>query len=195
MAFSFMSPGGNRPPCGPGLGGCKFDRSMELPGTSYLYTMAVLGITFIGFSAIVMQLRQSLGRKLRAFDALFAHVYMEFGLIITVGSMLPPLLAFWKLAPAMVWYMSRGLVGLPLVVFGLTYPRRRRVASDEPTPSYVRLNVSCVILIGLTLLLNATGVLRERSDAVFLTALTVFLLFAVGTWLQTLGLIFGQKSR
>jgi hypothetical protein len=35
---------------------------MELPGTSYLYTMAMLGMTFIGFSAIVMQLRQTLGR-------------------------------------------------------------------------------------------------------------------------------------
>jgi hypothetical protein len=174
---------------------CTFDRTMELPGTSYLYTMAVLGMTFIGFSAIVMQLRQTMGRKLRTFDALFAHVYMEFSLIITVGSMLPPLLVFWELAPAIVWRVSSGLVGLPLVVFGLTYPRRRRVAWDEPTPSYVRLNVSCVMLIGLTLLLNATGVLRERSDAMFLTALTVFLVFAVGTWLQTLNLIFGQKSR
>ena len=127
--------------------------------------MAVLGMTFIGFSAIVMQLRQTLGRELRTFDVLFAHVYMEFGLIITVGSMLPPLLAFWGLTPAIVWRVSSGLVGLPLVVFALTYPRRRRVASDEPTASYVRLNVTCVLLIGLTLLLDATGVPRERSEA------------------------------
>jgi hypothetical protein len=168
---------------------------MELPGTSYLYNMAMLGMTFIGFSAIVMQLRQTLGRKLRTFDALFAHVYMEFGLIITTGSMLPPLLMFWELAPSMVWRVSSGLVGLALVVFGLTYPRRRRAAAGEPTPLYVRLNVSFVLLVSLTLLLNATGVLRERSDAVFLMALTVFLVFAVGTWLQTLNLIFGQKSR
>jgi lysylphosphatidylglycerol synthetase-like protein (DUF2156 family) len=95
----------------------------------------------------------------------------------------------------MVWRVSSGLVGLPLVVFGLTYPARRRAASGEPTPLYVRLNVSFVLLVSLTLLLNATGVLRERSDAVFLTALTVFLVFAVGTWLKTLNLIFGQKSR
>jgi len=168
---------------------------MELPGTSYLYTVAVLAMTFIGFSAIVMQLRQTSDRKLRTFDVLFAHVYMEFGLIITVGSMLPPLLAFWELAPAIAWRVSSGLVGVPVVLFGLTYPRRRRAASHEPTPSYVRLNVSCVLLIGLTLLLNASGVLGKRSDAVFLTASTVFLAFAVGTWLQTLNLIFGQKSR
>jgi hypothetical protein len=51
----------------------------------------------IGFSAIVMLLRQSLGRKLRPFDALFAHVYMEFGLIVSVGAMLPPLFALWNL--------------------------------------------------------------------------------------------------
>src|SRR5438128_2336194 len=42
---------------------------MESP-ISYLYTMAILGMTFIGFSAIVMLLRQTLGSHLRAFDAL-----------------------------------------------------------------------------------------------------------------------------
>jgi len=47
---------------------------MEWSGTSYLYTLAILGMTFIGFSAIVMLLRQTLGGPLRAFDALFARV-------------------------------------------------------------------------------------------------------------------------
>jgi hypothetical protein len=169
--------------------------TMELPGTAYLYTIAVLGMTFIGFSAIVMLLRQTLGRKLRPFDVLFAHVYMEFGLIISIGAMLPPLFLFWDLSPAMAWRASSGLLGIPLLLFGLTYPARRRAASGEPTPLYVRANVAFELLISLTFLLTATGALQERSAAVFLTTLTVFLTFAVGTWLRALNLILGKKSR
>jgi hypothetical protein len=41
---------------------------MELPGAPFLYTMGILGMTFIGFSAIVMLLRQTLGRKLPGRD-------------------------------------------------------------------------------------------------------------------------------
>ena len=167
---------------------------MESP-ISYLYTMAILGMTFIGFSAIVMLLRQTLGSHLRAFDALFARVYMEFGLIVSVGAMLPPLLMFWELPPAAVWRVSSSLVGIPLLVFAVTYPARRRAASGEPTPRYVRVNLAIVLLISLTLLIAATGALRERSGRIFLTALTVFLAFAVGTWLRALNLILVPESR
>jgi hypothetical protein len=168
---------------------------MELPATAYLYTMATLGMTFIGFAAIVMLLRQTAGHKLRRFDALFAHVYMEFGLIVSTGALLPPLLTFWELDSVMAWRVSGGLVGILLLVFALTYPARRRAASGEPTPLYVRVNVSLVFLISLTFLMTASGALHERSGAVFLSALTAFLIFAVGTWLRALGLILARKSR
>lgn len=168
---------------------------MEMAESGYLYTVAILGMTFIGFSAIVMLLRQTVGLKLRPFDALFAHVYMEFGLIISVGAMLPPLVRFWEASPSMVWQISSGLVGIPLLLFGLTYPARRRAASGERTPLYVRINVSIVILISLALLTNASGVLQGRAAAVFLSALTAFMIFAVGTWLRALNLILVRKSR
>ena len=58
---------------------------MEVTGATYLYTVAVIGITFIGFSAIVMMLRQTSGEQSRPLDILVAHIYMEFGLIISVG--------------------------------------------------------------------------------------------------------------
>jgi hypothetical protein len=168
---------------------------MEIAGSDYLYTVAILGMTFIGFSAIVMMLRQTVGLKLRPFDVLFAHVYMEFGLIISMGAMLPPLLRFWDLDPLSVWQASSALVGVPLLLFGVTYPARRRAASGEPTPAYVRVNVSIVILISLVLLANASGVFANRTDATFLTALTAFMIFAVATWLRALNLILMRKSR
>jgi len=167
---------------------------MELPEISYLYTMAILGMTFIGFSAIVMLLRQTLGSHLRAFDALFARIYMEFGLIVSGGAMLPPLLMFWELPTVAVWRLSSGLVGVPLLVIALTYPARRRAASGEPTPRYVRANVAIIVLISLTLLIAATGVLHERSGPAFLAALTAFFIFAVSAWLRALKLILVPES-
>jgi len=47
---------------------------MELPGAIYLYTLATLAMTFIGFSAIVMIVRQTLGHKLSRLDVLIARV-------------------------------------------------------------------------------------------------------------------------
>src|SRR5689334_10120345 len=91
--------------------------NMESPATSYLYTVALLGVSFMGFAAVVMLLRQTLGSDLRAFDALFARVYMEFGLIATIGAMLPPLLMFWELPPEAVWRVSSSLLGVALLVF------------------------------------------------------------------------------
>jgi cation transport ATPase len=163
--------------------------SMDSPTTSYLYTVAIISMSFTGFAAVVMLLRQTLRSRLRVFDALFARVYMEFGLIATIGAMLPPLLMFWELPPAAVWRVSSSILGIPLLVFVLTYPARRRAATNEPTPRYVQANLVILLVISLTLLLAAAGVLHEQSGRIFLTALTVFLTFAVGTWLRTLKLI------
>jgi hypothetical protein len=162
---------------------------MESTGTSYLYTLAVLGMTFMGFAAIVMVLRQTLGGHVRAFDVLFARVYMEFAGIVVAGSMLPPLLMFWELPIGAVWRLSSGLVGVPLLGIALSYPARRQATTGDPTPRYVRMNVTIILLISLTLLIAATGVLHERSGPAFLVALTAFLTFALVAWLQALSII------
>ena len=167
--------------------------TMELPEVTYLYTVALIGMTFIGFSVIVMLLRQTVGRKLRTFDALFAHVYMEFGLIVTVAALLPPLLVFWGSPAALIWRVSAGLAAIPVILFGLTYPSRRRKATGEPTPLYVRVNVTLVLLMGLVFVATSAGVWPARSAALFLSDVTAFLVFSVGTWLRALSLVVARK--
>jgi hypothetical protein len=162
---------------------------MESPGTSYLYTLALLGMTFMGFAAIVMLLRQTLGSHLRPFDTLFARVYMEFAVIVSMGAMLPPLLMFWDLPTGAVWRLSSGLVGTLLLWIGLSYPARRRAVTGEPTPRYVRLNVAIILSISLTFMIAATGMLHERSGPAFLVALTAFLTFVLVAWLRALSII------
>ena len=162
---------------------------MESPGTAYLYTIALLGMTFMGFAAIVMLLRQTLGRHLRAFDVLFARVYMEFALIVSIGAMLPSLLTLWGLPVGAVWRLSSGLVGVTLLANVLSYPGRRQAVTGEPTPPYVRVNVTIILLISLALLIGATGVLHERSGPAFLAALTAFLTLVLVAWLRALSII------
>jgi hypothetical protein len=161
-------------------------RNMELPGAIYLYTLATLAMTFIGFSAIVLIVRR---QKLSRLDVLIARVYMGFGLMISASALLPPLLMTWKLSPPTIWRVSSALACLPPLVYALTYPARRRAISGERTPFYVRLNTYIVLLIGVSLLTNAAGAAGEWANAVYLTALTVFLIFAVGIFLQALDIM------
>jgi hypothetical protein len=85
-------------------------------------------------------------------------------------------------------------VGILLLWIGLTYPARRRAVTGEPTPRYVRVNVTIIVLISLTLLIAATGMLRERSGPVFLAALTAFLTFALVAWLRALNILLVPES-
>ncbi len=168
---------------------------MEVTGAAYLYTIAVIGITFIGFSAIVMMLRQTSGQSLQRFDILIAHVYMEFGLIVSVGSLLPPLFSFWGLGPQTVWRVSSVLVGASLLLFSLTYPPRRRKAIRESLPWYTKINIAVIILLGVVFVGNAGGIVQEQMPAVYLSALTVFMTFTVASWLRALSIIFLEKSQ
>ncbi len=168
---------------------------MEVTGAAYLYTIAVIGITFIGFSAIVMTLRQTSGQSLQRFDILIAHVYMEFGLIVSVGSLLPPLFSFWGLGPETIWRVSSVLVGASLLLFSLTYPPRRRKAIRESLPWYTKINIAVIILLGVVFVGNAGGIFQERMPAVYLSALTAFMTFTVASWLRALSIIFLEKSQ
>ena len=52
---------------------------MELAGAGYLYTLATLAMTFVGFCAIVLIFRQSMGRQSSKFHRYASHVYIEIG--------------------------------------------------------------------------------------------------------------------
>ena len=81
---------------------------MEAPGTTYLYTLATLSMTFAGFCAIVIVLRQALGEKLWGFHVVLTKLYLEAGLGATAFCMLPPMLASCGAPSSVVWRTSSG---------------------------------------------------------------------------------------
>ena len=66
---------------------------MELPGSGYFFALAALSMAFVGFSAIVVVLRQGTGRALSKLHVLFTKLFVELGLMATAFAMLSPTLA------------------------------------------------------------------------------------------------------
>ena len=57
--------------------------------SAYLYTLATLAMTFAGFCAIVIVLRQT-GKDLSGFHIVLTRIYLESGLFSAAFCMLPP---------------------------------------------------------------------------------------------------------
>jgi hypothetical protein len=160
---------------------------MELPGSGYLFTLAVLAITFVGFTAIVVILRQSAGGKFLPIDAVVARLFMVWGFTVTYAAMLPVVLAAYDLKPALVWQISNVASGAFVLVANASYPLLRRKATGEPTPLHVQLHVGFALLTGLALVLNALEPFPHRTPAIYLSAVTVYLVHASFAFVQHFG--------
>ena len=66
---------------------------MELPGSGYLYALATISVTFVGFSSLVLVFRQTVGEATTHYDSYFVLAFMQVGFIVAGGCLLPPLLA------------------------------------------------------------------------------------------------------
>jgi hypothetical protein len=66
---------------------------VELTGSTYLYSLATTSVTFVGFSALLIVFRQSIGGGLTRYDTYFTLSFIQTGFIVTAGALLPPLLA------------------------------------------------------------------------------------------------------
>lgn len=135
---------------------------MEGAGANYLFALATLAMTFAGFCAIVIVLRQAIGKGLSGFHVLLTSLYLEAGLGTTAFCMLPPLLALCGVPLHVVWRTSSGIIIAVILLYGWTYPRRRRVKTLDRLPSRRWLPIvigSAIVIVGL--LANVLGVPYE----------------------------------
>ena len=81
-----------------GLGGsaaASRGADMAIAETTYLYALAGLSVSFVGFSTLVIVFRQSAGGRLSSYDSYFVLSFMQAGFIVTAGALLPPLFALY----------------------------------------------------------------------------------------------------
>jgi len=152
---------------------------MELAGTNYLYAVATISVTFVGFSALLLVFRQTIGGKMTNYDSHFTVSFMRAGFIVTGGGLLPQLLAFYEMSHTSVWRASSAIMAIPMLLFVSTTPRRRRAATNEPMPLYVGLLLLLQLFAGICLLVNAAGWPTPPGLAPFALALTL-MLFTTG---------------
>src|SRR5690348_14694308 len=106
----------------------------ELPGSSYLFALATVSITFVGFSALLVVIRQGMGGRLKEYDIYFTLSFVQIGFIVTGSSLVPPLLWLYEWPVAVVWRLASAIIALPVLWFVATVPRRRRAATGARTP-------------------------------------------------------------
>jgi hypothetical protein len=131
---------------------------MELPGSAYLYTLATLAMTFAGFCAIVIVLRQTTGKELSGFHLVLTRLYLESGLLSAAFCMLPPLLAVCGMSETMAWRSSSAIIVTVLLGYGATYPMRRAAIMAGPLPRSRWVPIVAVsMLVVIALVSNAIG--------------------------------------
>jgi hypothetical protein len=160
-----------------------------MPELTYLYTLASLSVTFVGFSALVIILRQAIGGEMSKLDILITQIFIQLGFIVAAGALLPALLLLFALPQPLVWRLASVATAVPSFLFAATYPRRRRAASGMPTPVVVWIDVAILTSCAGVLACNAAGLGFVPNAPLFAASLTGIFFLAAWAYLQALHLL------
>jgi hypothetical protein len=153
---------------------------MDLPGASYFYTLAQIGITFSGFAALLMGLRQMRGAAMSKFQLWVTRAYVQSGLVTAMNAMLSPLLFGLGLSVEQTWRGTSTYVALQSLVLLAMVPRQWREATTLPLEMRVKIHIALGVAINLLLLLNAAGWPYPPSGGIVMFAVSwnLFAFFA-----------------
>jgi hypothetical protein len=157
----------------------------DVEAFGYLYAIAAIGMSFAGLSVLTMILRQILGGQLTKFDSFVTRTWVQLGFMITLGSIVPPLLALFEVSTPVVWRISSGLMSIILGCWALTFPRRRHATNPTRFPMQVIVFVAAMDLNALALAANATAVPVGILPGIYAASLTAILVGAAMLFLFT----------
>lgn len=132
---------------------------MELSSSGYFFALAALAMAFVGFTAIVVVLRQGTGKSLSKLHILFTKLFVELGLMAAAFAMLAPTLSICGIGETLVWQLSSGIMLVTLVPWLIAYPLRRLKAAPTqrlPPRWYIMTTVGAAVVVAL--FLNIVGV-------------------------------------
>jgi hypothetical protein len=156
---------------------------MELKGASYLYTLATLMITFAGFAALLLIIRQGAGAQLSALDRFITRTVVGHLFILTAGALSPVLLSFYEIPEALIWKSSALTFGTPMLAILLTYPSRRKAVYAKQAPLSVLATLVGLGSVSFAVMIAYVFGGFEYPSAAYMTALTInFLTTAFGFW-------------
>jgi hypothetical protein len=168
------------------------EQNLEVKGAALLYTLAGLMITFAGFSALLLSVRQASGARLSRLDRYLARTVMTYIFVLTAAALLPELLALYDIGENRIWRCAGVIFALPMLSLQVTYPRRRRkVIGTGPPPAILAVFVVFGSAVTLTMLGYVLAGL-PHSAAAYITALTIDFFTVAFAFLAALDIIMQQ---
>ena len=158
---------------------------IEMPGSTYLYALAFVAAIFVGFSSVVVVLRQTIGVTLSRFQVLLARTDIELGFIVVALSFLPLLLSLFNQPHGLVLQVSSGIAALVLALWLAFFAYRYRRATSARPPKLIWLHLAIAVAVLIALVLNAAGYPKEPQVGVYALALSYVLAEAVDTFLHS----------
>ena len=149
---------------------------MELSGTNYLLTLAVISITFVAFSTIVVVFREAQGAGLVEYEVVLLRMFLVSGLEATVFSLMPPLLGLFGITPLWVWRVSSLAFALVMIWRGIYFVRRQSHFERRRLFDFLYF-IYFIAILGL--LINALGIFFEPNPGLYALAATWLLVNAI----------------
>jgi predicted neutral ceramidase superfamily lipid hydrolase len=168
---------------------------MEVKGAALLYTLATLAITFAGFAALLLIIKQSAGGALSSLDRFFARTVVGHFFWLAAGAIFPPLLALYGLAEPLVWKASALLFGLPMLAILLSFPQRRRAATGQPVPHRIFLVMVFAGALAVAVMIALVLANIAEPSAVYATAIVINFLTHVFAFITALEVILMQQPK
>ena len=140
--------------------------------SDYLFRLATLSLSFVGFSAVVVTLRGALGGELSDRHVRLVRLYIEGGFLVTFLALVPNLLNLLHIPDTVTWPLASAAAASVFTFVLLIQYRRRRKVEPGSFPVWVVIinTISIVAVAGLWL--NAAGIPFRPSAGPYAVVLT-----------------------
>ena len=125
--------------------------------SDYLFRLATLSLSFVGFSSVVVALRGALGGDLSDQHLRLVRLYIEGGLLVTALALVPALLTILRMPDTLTWPLSSAIAAAILSIVLVIQYRRRRDIEPERFPAWVTVIYVVSILMVAGLWCNIAG--------------------------------------
>lgn len=140
--------------------------------SAFLFCLAALSLSFVGFSAVVVTLRGALGGEISDRHLRLVRLYIEGGLLVTALALIPALLDLLHIAESIIWPVSSAAAASIFSALLLTQFRRRRAVEAGRFPPWVVIIYALSLVTVVGLWLNAAGIPFPPSVGPYAVALT-----------------------
>lgn len=140
--------------------------------SDYLFRLATLSLSFVGFSSVVVTLRGALGGNLSDSHLRLVRLYIEGGLLVTALALVPTLLNILHLPETVTWPLSSAIAASVLSLVMLIQFRRRRSIEPNGFPPWVVVIYIVSIVAVAALWFNAAGLPFPPNAGPYAVALT-----------------------